>query len=68
MNDSIFETFDALFKVVHRQGRRVEELEARLEVLEKKLAERDRVPPSFSPRRKRVRPELDGRERFPAGV
>ena len=29
MSDVIWETFDGLFKTVHRQGRRVEELEAR---------------------------------------
>ena len=33
----IWETFDSLFKTVHRQGRRVEELEARVVVLEERL-------------------------------
>lgn len=33
----IWETFDSLFKTVHRQGRRVEELEARLSDLERRL-------------------------------
>jgi small-conductance mechanosensitive channel len=33
----IWETFDSLFKTVHRQGRRVEELEARLADLEQRL-------------------------------
>jgi hypothetical protein len=36
----IWETFDSLFKTVHRQGRRVEELEARVAELEKRLQER----------------------------
>jgi hypothetical protein len=33
----IWETFDGLFKTVYRQGKRVEELEARIQELEKKL-------------------------------
>jgi len=40
MSDYIWETFDGLFKTVHRQGRRVEELEARIVDLERRLAER----------------------------
>jgi hypothetical protein len=36
----IWETFDSLFKTVHRQGRRVEELEARVIDLESRLNER----------------------------
>jgi BMFP domain-containing protein YqiC len=36
----IWETFDSLFKTVHRQGRRVEELEARVIELERRLQER----------------------------
>jgi BMFP domain-containing protein YqiC len=36
----IWETFDSLFKTVHRQGRRVEELETRLAELERRLQER----------------------------
>ncbi len=40
----IWETFDSLFKTVHRQGRRVEELEARVVELERRLQER----PAFS--------------------
>ncbi|HKP71806.1 MAG TPA: hypothetical protein VJT82_02645 [Pyrinomonadaceae bacterium] len=39
MSDAIWETFDSLFKTVHRQGRRVEELEARISDLERRLAE-----------------------------
>jgi tRNA(Phe) wybutosine-synthesizing methylase Tyw3 len=35
----IWETFDSLFKTVHRQGRRVEELEARIATLERRLSE-----------------------------
>lgn len=35
----IWETFDSLFKTVGRQGRRVEELEARLAELEKRLSD-----------------------------
>lgn len=38
-NDYIWETFDGLFKTVHRQTRRVEELEARLAELERRLDE-----------------------------
>ena len=40
MSDVIWETFDGLFKTLHRQGRRVEELEARVIELETRLAER----------------------------
>ena len=40
MSNHIWETFDGLFKTVHRQGRRVEELEARITDLERRLAER----------------------------
>ncbi|HEX8920192.1 MAG TPA: hypothetical protein VF766_01865 [Pyrinomonadaceae bacterium] len=36
----IWETFDSLFKTVHRQGKRVEELEARVIDLERRLSER----------------------------
>ena len=36
----IWETFDSLFKTVHRQTRRVEELEARVVELESRLRER----------------------------
>jgi hypothetical protein len=36
----IWETFDSLFKTVHRQGQRVEELEARVIDLERRLSER----------------------------
>ena len=40
MTEYIWETFDSLFKTVHRQGRRVEELEARVAELEGRLEER----------------------------
>ncbi len=40
VTDYIWETFDSLFKTVHRQGRRVEELEARIVDLEQRLNER----------------------------
>lgn len=37
MSEYIWETFDSLFKTVGRQGRRVEELEARIADLERRL-------------------------------
>lgn len=37
ISDSVWETFEGLFKVMHRQGRRVEELEARVVELERRL-------------------------------
>jgi hypothetical protein len=40
VSDFIWETFDSLFKTVHRQGRRVEELEARIADLEQRMSER----------------------------
>jgi BMFP domain-containing protein YqiC len=43
MSEFIWETFDGLFKTVHRQGRRVEELEARIADLEQRLNERAAV-------------------------
>ncbi|HEY0004991.1 MAG TPA: hypothetical protein VGB17_09295 [Pyrinomonadaceae bacterium] len=36
----IWETFDSVFKTLNRQGRRVEELEARIVDLERRLQER----------------------------
>jgi len=44
VSDAIWETFDSLFKTVHRQGRRVEELEARIVELERRLQERPAAP------------------------
>ena len=35
----IWETFDSLFMTIHRQGRRLEEQEARIEELERRLNE-----------------------------
>lgn len=49
MSDAIWETFDGLFKTVHRQGRRVEELEARILELERRLQERP-APVAPAPR------------------
>jgi BMFP domain-containing protein YqiC len=40
VSDVIWETFDGLFKTLHRQGRRVDELEARVVELERRLQER----------------------------
>ena len=39
--EHVWETFDGLFKTVYRQGRRVEELEARIAQLERRLQERE---------------------------
>ncbi|HYP52724.1 MAG TPA: hypothetical protein VEQ42_04250 [Pyrinomonadaceae bacterium] len=39
-SEYIWETFDSLFKTVHRQGRRVEELESRVAELERRLQAR----------------------------
>jgi BMFP domain-containing protein YqiC len=49
MSDHIWETFDGLFKTVHRQSRRVEELEARIVDLERRLAERPAAVAATSP-------------------
>ncbi len=46
----IWETFDSLFKTVHRQGRRVEELEARVIDLERRLNERAGATEQKTPR------------------
>ena len=40
VSDIVWETFDGLFKTLHRQGRRVEELEQRVSELERRLQER----------------------------
>jgi hypothetical protein len=40
VSDFIWETFDSLFKTVYANGRRVEELEARITDLEQRLNER----------------------------
>jgi BMFP domain-containing protein YqiC len=57
MSDHIWETFDGLFKTVHRQGRRVEELEARITDLERRLAERAGAV-SPAPQTKQAQPTL----------
>ncbi len=44
MSDTVWETFDGLFKTLHRQGRRVEELERRVVELERRLSERAGFP------------------------
>ncbi|HEX8720087.1 MAG TPA: hypothetical protein VF736_05555 [Pyrinomonadaceae bacterium] len=44
MSDTVWETFDGLFKTLHRQGRRVEELERRVVELERRLQERAGFP------------------------
>ena len=49
MSDHIWETFDGLFKTVHRQSRRVEELEARIVDLERRLAERPAAAVAVGP-------------------
>ena len=41
VSDIVWETFDGLFKTLHRQGRHVEELERRVSELERCLQERD---------------------------
>ena len=46
----IWETFDSLFKTVHRQGKRVEELEARVVDLERRLTERAAEQAKTQPR------------------
>ena len=47
MSDTVWETFDGLFKTLHRQGRRVEELERRVVELERRLQER--AAPQLTP-------------------
>jgi BMFP domain-containing protein YqiC len=45
VSDIVWETFDGLFKTLHRQGRRVEELEQRVVELERRLQERSAREP-----------------------
>ncbi len=45
----IWETFDGVFKTLHRQGRRIEELEARVVELERRLQERAGFAPQPEP-------------------
>ena len=49
VSEFIWETFDDLFKTVHRQGRRVEELEARVIDLEQRLNERAAIAAAQKP-------------------
>ena len=46
VSEYIWETFDDLFKTMHRQGQRVAELESRVSDLERRLQER---APSAAP-------------------
>ena len=46
--DYIWETFDSLFKTVYAQGRRVEELEARIADLEQRLKAETTTPKQTS--------------------
>lgn len=41
MSRWIHETFDSVFKTIHRQGRRVDDLEKMVQDLQKQLAEKD---------------------------
>lgn len=54
----IWETFDSLFKTVHRQGRRVEELEARVVELEGRLRERSAAASVPQPKAVEQFPEM----------
>ncbi len=52
----IWETFDSLFKTVYRQGRRMEELEARIVALESRLQERGERPAAAGQATKTLEP------------
>ena len=56
MSDAVWETFDSLFKTVHRQGQRIEELETRLSDLERRMQER---AAQLVPQPKAVEPVAD---------
>lgn len=47
MSDMLWETFDGLFKVLHSQGRRVADLEARVVELERRLQQRAAEPSPY---------------------
>ena len=47
MNESVWETFDILYKTVHAQGRRVEELEQRVTELERRLRDLEPARPAL---------------------
>jgi hypothetical protein len=49
MSDTIWETFDSLFKTLRRQGRRVEELEGRVVELERRLQGHAAPAPALDP-------------------
>ena len=50
MSEYIWETVDNLFKTMHRQTRRVDELETRIVELERRLSERTTVVPQAKER------------------
>jgi hypothetical protein len=54
VSEYIWETFDNLFKTVHRQGRRVEELETRVADLERHLQARVQERPTAQQQPKSV--------------
>jgi len=58
--EHFWETFDALFKRLHAQGRRVEELEARVVELERRLSGRESERPPL----KLVTPADEAWEQF----
>lgn len=60
-NSYIWETFDNLFKTVNRQGRRVEELEARIVDLEHRLSQ-----PAAKPTAQQPSPALSNFDEMPA--
>lgn len=49
MTEHIWETLDGLFKTAHRQNRRVEQLEARIADLERRLDEQVRSADQVTP-------------------
>jgi hypothetical protein len=54
----IWETFDSLFKTVGRQGRRVEELEARLAELERRLSDVTSIAERAQTKQQQPRPTV----------
>lgn len=50
MNDAAWELFDGLVKALHRQGRRIDELETRVESLLRESAARTREAERFGER------------------
>lgn len=47
MSEQIWETFDALYKTCHRQGRQIDELEQRIKALELRLSQIPVPPPQI---------------------